>query len=146
MRWIVVAVVCALAAPAAAAPPSEDAARAAAAAWFRAAAHGDGAALARASAFPLVVEIDAGLDCPMKRRIRSRHGVARLARRLKRCLFPMPAEKWHGDRPSGDRRTVIAATSEETFYIFDVTVDARGRVVQVTEQTAYGGDFMVLSR
>jgi hypothetical protein len=138
MRWASVLVVCALAARASAEPPSEGLAKAAAGDWFRAAAAGDAAELRRFSAPGLRVEIDAGLGCPIQ--ARSRADAKRIARALRKCLFAIPASEWNASPAVGDTRAVSFATMDETFYIFDVTVDANGRVLAVHMQTAYGGE------
>jgi hypothetical protein len=132
-----VAIVCALAVPVAAAPPSEGLAKAAAGDWFKAAAEGDAARLRALSAPALRVDIDAGLGCPID--ARSRADAKTIARRARTCLFAIPAADWRPSQVAGDTRTVAFATDDETFYMFDVTVDARGRVVAVHMQTSYGG-------
>jgi hypothetical protein len=141
MRWACVVVVCALSARASADPPTEQIATRAAAAWFRAAAAGDANAMRAVSGPALVVSFDPMMTdrCDGAWRIRSRAAMSRLARRLARCVFAIPAERWQGDQVADDRRIVESMTMEETFYTFAVTVDARGRVVAVHERTSWGG-------
>jgi hypothetical protein len=139
MRTSAIAIaVCALAAPAAAEPPTEGMAKAAAGDWFRAAAAGDAAEVRRLSAAGLRGDVDAGLGCPIQ--TRSRVDAKRIARAAHKCLFAIPASDWQTSHVDGNTRTVAFATMEETVYMFDVTVDERGRVLAVQMQTAYGGE------
>jgi hypothetical protein len=137
MRTAIAITLCALAAPAAADPPGEGLSKAAAGDWFRAAAAGDAVEVRRLSAPALRVEVDAGLGCPI--RTRGRAAAARIARKARACLFAIPAADWQPSEVQGDTRTVQFATTEETFYMFDVTVDARGRVLAVRMTTSHGG-------
>lgn len=139
MRGITLVVLCALGRAAFAGPPSEEVAKRAAAAWTAAARGGNAAALARSSARSVRVDVDNGVGCPIETVAKTRAELARVARRLARCMFAPAVAQWHAHPPDGDTRTVSFATMDETVYMVDVIVDAGGRVTSVQLHTSYGG-------
>jgi hypothetical protein len=141
MRGIVAVVVCALAAPAAADPPTEVVAKSAARAWMAAARARDGAALARASAPTVRVEISDEYGCPVKTVARSRRAIEQVARRLGRCVPAVPDAWWIANPPVGDTLDVGFSTTDlERAEIVALTIDRDGRVASVRLSIFRGDD------